>query len=653
VVIEKPEEVVVYGETKEELPQYTGNPTDIGFAETDWVFEHATTDSSWNSRAHIGNNSEANFLVFDFAMPNPQNLTIWFTRSGNVISGFSNVMGTNGAVWGNESAARIVYVFDENNVAVSSMSANTKYTAWVYLDGADDFDGIAVGCGDDITVYYANVRYVYGTGSSILRQSDANKLLPEYTGDETAIGFKAGTVVQTLVGTSDSWVNDIYANRARITADGTQDYISVDFVAETALTGDYIFYLWSSSADGNITSSLTCTKFAIRVLSEESEFGVTSLEAGKRYTLYVYDPGATYLAIGAYCNNTIYFANVRYGKGDLPGYDYLKDGNGVLATYTGDVTALGFAEGEYVQQWATTPSSSWADNAESTGVKIYGTENSYVTILFSLESNFTRSDLFMFGWGHNATGGYSNVNNYILGVNAVDTNAKVYDMNGKVVTGDLTANTLYMLEIYLPAGVTSYNVGNVGATARTVYFAPKSVKVNSQSLANSPVTGSKDNPVTLYYGTETLGFGRNEVVKQLETETVSNVWDDPQPTSGKTRTAWLIQVAAEAGQKVTIRFALSQDFNSTDMLFYVWAFDVDYATNKVCTSGSVSLSGSSAMTASITDEAGNAVTSLKAGQVYELTLYVENVNKYEIGNFVAEGMITYVSSEVTYTDVDA
>jgi hypothetical protein len=89
------------------------------------------------------------------------------------------------------------------------------------------------------------------------------------------------------------------------------------------------------------------------------------------------------------------------------------------------------------------------------------------------------------------------------------------------------------------------------------------------------------------------------------------------------------------------------------MLFYVWAYDVDFATNYVCTSGSVSLSGSSAMTASITDEAGNAVTSLKAGQVYELTLYVENVNKYEIGNFVAEGMITYVSSEVTYTDVDA
>jgi hypothetical protein len=267
-----------------------------------------------------------------------------------------------------------------------------------------------------------------------------------------------------------------------------------------------------------------------------------------------------------------------------------------------------------------------------------------------LESNFTRSDLFMFGWGHNATGGYSNVNNYILGVNAVDTNAKVYDMNGKVVTGDLTANTLYMLEIYLPAGVTSYNVGNVGATARTVYFAPKSVKVNSQSLANSPVTGSKDNTVTLYYGTEMLGFGRNEVVKQLETETVSNVWGEEQPTSGASRAAWLIQVAAEAGQKVTIRFALSQDFNSTDMLFYAWA----YSDSGTCpANGSITLSGSSAMQVSITDEAGNAVTSLKAGQVYELSIYCDTAIKYEIGNFVAEGMITYVSSEVTYTDVDA
>lgn len=642
--IEKPEEVVVYGETKEELPQYTGNPTDIGFAETDWVFEQTTTNSSWSGRAHIGNNSEANFLVFDFAMPNPQNLTVWFTRSGNVIAGFSNIMGTNGAVWGNESAARIVYVFDENNVPVSSMSANTKYTAWVYLDGADDFDGIAIGCGDDITVYYANVRYVYGTGENILRQSDANKLLPVYDGDVTSIGFEENTFVQTLVGTSDGWVEDIYANRARITADGTQDYIAIDFVAETALTGDYIFYLWSASANGNITSSLTCTAFTISVV-DELGFKATSVEAGKRYTLYVYDPSATYLAIGAYCNNTIYFANVRYGNGDLPGYDYLKDGNGVLATYEGDVTQLGFDEGEYVQQWAWTPSASWDSTAERNGVTIYGKENSYTSIMFSLAEDFTSTGSLFFAWTHAADGSYVD-SAYFYVYLAANNNARIVATNGEVLTDTLKANTVYMLELYFPAGVTYCNLGNITANALTVSFATKTIKTYATSIANSPVTGSTDNTVTVSYNNANLGFGRNEVVKQLETETVSNVWGDAQPTSGKTRPAWLIKVAAEAGQKVTIRFALSQDFNSTGMLFYVWAYSDNSGTCPA--NGSVSLSGSSAMTASITDEAGNAVTSLKAGQVYELTLYVDTAIKYDIGNFVAEGMITYVSSEVTY-----
>ena len=137
----------------------------------------------------------------------------------------------------------------------------------------------------------------------------------------------------------------------------------------------------------------------------------------------------------------------------------------------------------------------------------------------------------------------------------------------------------------------------------------------------------------------------------METETVSNVWGDAQPTSGKTRPAWLIKVAAEAGKVAKIRFALSKDFNSTGMLFYVWAYSDNSGTCPA--NGSITLSGSSAMQVSITDEAGNTVASLKAGQVYELSIYCDTAIKYDIGNFVAEGMITYVSSEVTLTDANA
>ena len=203
-----------------------------------------------------------------------------------------------------------------------------------------------------------------------------------------------------------------------------------------------------------------------------------------------------------------------------------------------------------------------------------------------------------------------------------------------------------MLELY-EDNIDKYQVANINKMALTVSFATKSVKNYDTSIANSVISGSYDNTVTIHYGTEELGFGRNEVIKALETDTVGNVWGDTQATSGKGRASWLIKVNSAEGKVAKIRFALSKDFNSTGMLFYVWTWN---ASGKCPANGSVTLSGSTALTAKITDEAGNAVTSIKAGQVYEMTLYFDSAVKYDIGNFVAEGMVTYISNEVTYTD---
>ncbi len=648
--IEKPTEVVTDG-SGTELSQFSGTNSTIGFADSDYVFEQVTT-SAWDHRAHIGNNSNADFLVFEFSMTNASNLTVWFTRNGSVVAGYSNIIAQeNGLIAANECAARTIYVFDANNVAATSIAANTKYTVWVYLGGADTFHGVAIG-NSNSTIYYANVRYVSGTGDNIMRQGDTNALLPEYTDDVTDIGFENGTFVQTLVGDSDTWAESIYANRARITADGTQDYIAVDFVTQNALSGSNIFYLWAASSNGSISKTGACSAFTITIV-DENGFAVDSVAAGTRYTLRVYDPGATYLAIGAYCNNTIYFANVTYGTGELEEpYELLQNSNGTLATYSGDVTTLGFAEGEYVQQMITeAKDSAWDGTRESTGVSIHGTEGQYTSVMFSLSTSVSVSDNFLFAWAHNASGYVTASNTYLSGTYANNTNVRILGVNGNVISDTLVANTVYMLELYFPTGVTYYNIGNYKADALTVSFATKSVKTYTTSIASSPVTGSTDSTVTVHYGTEELGFGRNEVVKRLETETVANVWGDAQPTSGAARASWLIKVASEAGKVVKIRFALSKDFSSTGMLFYVWAYSDNNGTCPA--NGSVTLSGSSAMQASITDEAGNAVTALKAGQVYELSLYVDTAIKYDIGNMVAEGMITYVSSEVTLTDPNA
>lgn len=629
------------------MAQYTGNNADIGFADSDYVFEQVTTNS-WSHRAHIGNDSTADFLVFEFSMTNASNLTVWFTRNGNVIGGYSNIIAQeNAGIAANECAARMIYVFDENNNAATSIAANTKYTVWVYLGGAETFHGVAIG-NPNSTIYYANVRYEYGADYNILRQSDANALLPEYTGDETALGFAEGTFVQTLVGESDTWVESIYANRARITADGTQDYISVDFVLENALSGSNLFYLWAASGNGAVSNVGASSVFATSIVDEYG-FAASSLVAGKRYTFRVYDPSATYLAIGAYCNNTIHFGNVAYGKGEPEEpYALLGGSSGTLAAYEGNVTTLGFDEGEYVQQMVTEATdNAWDGTRQKLATDIIAPVGQYVSIMFSLNVDFSSSEgnLF-FVWCRN---GEAWPTNFYVSLTP-SANARILGTNGEVVTDKLTANTVYMLELYAD-GVDRYQVANINKKAITVSFATKSVKTYATSIANSPITGSTVNTVTVSYNNAGLGFDRNEVVKQLETETVSSVWNDAQPTSGKKRSAWLIKVASEAGKVAKIRFALSQDFTSTGMLFYVWAYSDNNGTCPA--NGSITLSGSSAMQVSITDEAGNAVTSLKAGQVYELSIYCDTAIKYGIGNFVAEGMITYVSSEVTYTDANA
>ena len=148
------------------------------------------------------------------------------------------------------------------------MVANTKYQMWVYLGGADSFHGVAIGNGDSITVYYANVRYVYGTGDNIFRQKDANNLLSVYTGDVTNLGFEEGTFVQSLTGTSDGWTEDVYANRARLTASGTQDYISFDFAVQKAISGGNLFYIWGASGNGAVAKDGRVVRLQLNFLTK-------------------------------------------------------------------------------------------------------------------------------------------------------------------------------------------------------------------------------------------------------------------------------------------------------------------------------------------------------------------------------------------------
>ncbi len=646
--VEKPEEVIVWGEGKEELPQYAGNNADIGFDDDDYVFEQVCTTSSWDCRAHIGNNSSADFLVFDFSTNNPQNLTVWFTRNGNVIGGYSNIIAQeNAGIGANESPARTIYIFDADGNAATAIVANAKYTVWVYLGGAESFHGVAIGNGDSITVYYANVRYVSGT-DNILRQGEANSLLAEYTGDVTDIGFEAGTFVQTLTGTSDIWIEDIYANRARISADGTQTYIAVDFIVKDAITGDFLFKIWSPNSTFDVKSGGDCTYYKAKVIGQDG-WVVRTIEPGVKYTLIVQDAGATYLAIGAYCNNTIHFANVTYGTGEPEVYTLLSNNNGILATYEGDETQIGFSDGEIVQQ-ATT--GSWG---ESTGVRLYGDENSYVSVMFSLASDFNLSSgNLLYGWAHDPNDTTNNTyldaySCYVIGSNA-SSSCRVFAVNGNAITDNtLKANTVYMLEIYFATGVVYYNIGGVPTDAITIYFAPKSVKTYSTSYSASITY--KNNAMTLYQGNETdIGFNKGEVIWQLTTTDIEEGgnWYTAPSGGGYSRSQLLAVVPTTVGQVVSIRFAVSEDFSSTSSLFFIWGYP---SGSNSATTQAISLSTTG--DCCILDVNGNAVNSLSANTVYVLKLYMADVAKYEIGNIYSTGMTTYFSSDIAYVDYTA
>ncbi len=659
--IELPENVVTdaSGAT---LSKYDGEQTTYGFSEEDYVFEQ-TISNLWNDRVIIAADNNYKYLDVQFVVTDGNWwFTVWVCNASGMLDGSylvaeqatsaGNAHATFGDGYakynGTNAGNTRIQVLSYGVAVVGSRSVGTLYTLRVWLE-AENLTEIQIGK-DNGTMLFANVNCTDEEPQVYIKQGDAGTLLPEYTGDVTSVGFEEGTLVQTLVGSVESgWGEAISSERARISADGTQDYISVDFVLATAHTGS-LFQIWPSSGSGTLNMScVTSVTTAEVTVVDEYGFVVSSIEVGKRYTLRVYDPGATSLAIGVYGLNTVYFGNVTYGTGEPEVYNYLTNNNGVLATVDGDVTTLGFGEGEYVQQ-ATT--GSWG---ESTGVRLYGDENSYVSVMFSLASDFNLSSgNLLYGWAHDPNDTTNNTyldaySCYVIGSNA-SSSCRVFAVNGNAITDNtLKANTVYMLEIYFATGVVYYNIGGVPTDAITIYFAPKSVKTYSTSYSASITY--KNNAMTLYQGNETdIGFNKGEVIWQLTTTDIEEGgnWYTAPSGGGYSRSQLLAVVPTTVGQVVSIRFAVSEDFSSTSSLFFIWGYP---SGSNSATTQAISLSTTG--DCCILDVNGNAVNSLSANTVYVLKLYMADVAKYEIGNIYSTGMTTYFSSDIAYADYTA
>ena len=149
-----------------------------------------------------------------------------------------------------------------------------------------------------------------------------------------------------LVGKVESgWGEAIFNERAVIVADGTQDYIAVNFILASDYSGISLFHIWPTTDSGSLKMDGTnAVTTAIVSIVDANGMLVTAIEKGKIYTLRVYEPGADRVAIGVYGLNTIYFANVVYGKGTptepiVPTVTAGGSNAGAVTLYTGDETA--------------------------------------------------------------------------------------------------------------------------------------------------------------------------------------------------------------------------------------------------------------------------------------------------------------------------
>lgn len=151
-----------------------------------------------------------------------------------------------------------------------------------------------------------------------ITQGDSRTTMPEYDGDATTLGFATDTTVYTIDNaTPDDVYVDGWNKRAILSAPGTQDFVTVEFVTENDNAASSVFHAWGTNGAPSITH-ISCNTKSKGIITDMDGNSVSSIKAGTHYLLHVACEDLSEVQIGfVSANNTVYFANISFNNGTL------------------------------------------------------------------------------------------------------------------------------------------------------------------------------------------------------------------------------------------------------------------------------------------------------------------------------------------------
>ena len=411
----EPQAPIVSGETTSTgLSVYDGAVTDLGFAEGTTVYQ-LISKSLWNDRVKIATDPSKKYLDVQFIVSSGAwYFNVWICNANGMLDGSYHVAelggGTQHATFGegfaqhnpNQGGAggntRIQVLDADGNPVIGGRTNGTIYTLRVWLD-EEDVTEVHIGQ-DNVTMYFANIVCGDGTPAdpivpSVTAAGTNKNAVTIYKGDETALGFAAGSTVYQYVGETSN-------DKLGIKVDSVNyDYVDVQIVFDAASTKTWFlgFVMSGSSylngadayilAGDNIRFNANASNPLDRViqfLDADGNVVSSALETGVLYTLRVYIKANNVTEIQMrQVGVTAYLANVIHAVAPIEPTDVeikIGDNKADPTLFEGTETTYGFAEGTEVVVVAL---ESATDVDDKRLVLDVNPSNQYLKIDFALE----------------------------------------------------------------------------------------------------------------------------------------------------------------------------------------------------------------------------------------------------------------------------